>query len=313
MRITNLFALLLVALITTFLSAQEKAEKEPAEPEVQPKEVFFSGPQVGEKLPSFTVRGVLADEGKDLDFVKQADGKPMVLIFVHEANRPSIGMTRVLTSYTMSRVKDGLTTGVIWLSEDATEAEKNIKRMQHALTAGTPTGISLDGKEGPGSYGLNRKVTLTILVAKEGKVTANFPLVQPSLQADLPKILTAVVAVAGGKVPKLEEMAAAGEGMRRDPKGGPDEKLRGLLRPVIQLDAKPEDVDAAAAVVEKYVENNAVARKEVGRIANTIIDAGKLTSYGTARAQEYLRKWAKDFGAPAAKSRPDAPQEPKSK
>ena len=48
-------------------------------------------------------------------------------------------------------------------------------------------------------------------------------------------------------------------------------------------------------------------------IANTIIDAGKLTSYGTPRAQEYLRKWAKDFGSPAEKPRPDAPQEPKSK
>ena len=97
---------------------------------------------------------------------------------------------------------------------------------------------------------------------------------------------------------------------RPDPKGGPNlDELRGLIRPVIQLNAKPEDVDAAAAAVEKYVEKNEAARKEVGRIANTIINAGKLKDYGTPRAQEFLSKWAKEYGSPAK----DAPKEPKSR
>ncbi|MGI8981292.1 MAG: hypothetical protein ACR2FY_18860 [Pirellulaceae bacterium] len=298
MRIRHLLSLALIPLAAAFLGAQERAKEAAPEQDAKPKEELFSGPQVGEKLSSFKVRGVLGDEGKELDFVKQADGKPIVLVFVHEVNRPSIGMTRVLTAYTTSRMKDGLATGVVWLSADATEAENNIKRMQHALTAAAPTGISLDGKEGPGSYGLNRKATLTILVGKEGKVTANFALVQPSLQADLPKILKEVVAVAGGKVPKLEEIAGVGEMVRKDPKNEPAQELRGLIRPVIQRDAKPEDVDAAAAAVVKYIEKNEAARKEVGRIATTIIDGGKLSNYGTARAQEHLRKWAKEYGPP---------------
>ena len=311
MRITHFFSLALIPLITSFLGAQERAKKEAPAAEEKPKEELFSGPQVGEKLPSFKVRGVLGNEGKELDFVKQADGKPLLLVFVHDVNRPSIGMTRVLTSYTTSRAKDGLATGVVFLSDDATETENRIKQMQHALTATAPTGISLDGKEGPGSYGLNRKVTLTILVAKEGKVTANFALVQPSLQADLPKILKEVVAVAGGKVPKLEDIAGAPEMMRRDPKAGPNlDELRGLLRPVIQLNAKPEDVDSAAAAVEKYVAKNEAARKEVGRIANTIIDAGKLKDYGTPRAQEFLTKWAKEYGSPPKEPTKDAPKKP---
>ena len=66
-----------------------------------------------------------------------------------------------------------------------------------------------EGKEGPGSYGLNRNVTLTILVGKEGKVTANFALVQPSTQADLPKILEEVAKVAGGPVAKAEHLIVA--------------------------------------------------------------------------------------------------------
>src|SRR5687767_15568811 len=134
------------------------------------RDPIFSGPQVGEKLPPFLVRGAFdADAGKELDFVKQASGKPLVLVFVHDANRPSIGMTRALTSYTVGRAKDGLVTGVVWLDDDVTEAENMLKRIRHALTAGAPTGISLDGKEGPGSYGLNRNVTLTILVGKDSE------------------------------------------------------------------------------------------------------------------------------------------------
>lgn len=256
----------------------------------------ISGPQVGEKLPPFKVRGALEPhEGKDIDFVETAKGKPLVLVFVHDVNRQSIGMTRVLTSYTKSRAKDGLTTGVVWLSDDATEAENQIKKIKHALAEGVPVGVSPDGREGPGKYGLNRKVTLTILVGNKGKVTANFALVQPSLQADLPKILEAVVKEVGGKVPKLEDI----EGMPKAPKEAPkqDPNLRGLLVPVIKRDATPEEVEKAAKALEEYLAKNEATKAEVGRICNTIIDAGKLADYGTPKAQEFLKKWAKEYGA----------------
>jgi hypothetical protein len=270
-----------------------------------PEEQVFSGPQVGEELPAFKVQGVFGEAaGKELDFVTAAEGKPLVLVFVHDVNRPSIALTRSLTKYTAGRAADGLHTGVVWLSDDATEAENTLRRMQHALTAEAPLGISLDGKEGPGSYGLNRNVTLTVLVAKDGKVTANFALVQPSLQADLPKILEAVVAVAGGTAPPISELIGQGA-MRREDAEDNLAELRELLRPVIQRTATEAEVDEAAAAVEKYVAENEAARREVGRIANTIIDAGKLTDYGTPRAQEFLTKWAKEFGKPEAAA-PDA-------
>jgi hypothetical protein len=261
----------------------------------------FSGPQVDEKLPAFKVRGVFdAEAGKDLDFVTQADGKPIVLIFVHDLNRQSISVVRVLSSYTVSRAKDGLHTGVVWLDADSTEAENTLKRIKHALTPNAPIGISLDGKEGPGAYGLNRNVQLTVLVAKDNKVTANFALVQPSLQADLPKMLDAVVKVAGGKVPKLEDIEGMPK-MARPMANAPmqDPNLRGLLSPVIRLAAAAEDVDKAAKALEEYCAKNEATRAEVGRIANTIIDAGKLKDYGTERAQEYLQKWAKEYGTKA--------------
>jgi hypothetical protein len=268
----------------------------------------FSGPQVDEKVPAFKVRGVFDDSaGKELDFVTAAGDKPLVLIFVHDVNRQSISLVRVLSSYTVSRAKDGLHTGVVWLNEDATEAENTLKRIKHALTPNAPTGISLDGREGPGAYGLNRNMQVTVLVSKAGKVTANFALVQPSLQADLPKILDEIVKVAGGKVPKLEEIEGMPAMARPAANGAPEVNLRALLTPVIRLSAEAEDVERAAKAIEAECEKNEAMRKEVGRIANTIIDNGKLKDYGTPKAQGYLEKWAKAYGKPAAPK----PAEPK--
>ena len=272
--------------------------------DVAAQEKLFSGPQVGETLPPFKVRGFFDDAaGKELNFVQQAAGKPIVLVFVHDMNRMSLSLTRILTSYTASRAKDGLNTGVIWLADDVTEAEIVLKRSGHALAKEAPLGISLDGKEGPGSYGLNRNVTLTILVGKDGKVTANFPLVQPSLQADMPKILEAVSKVVGGPVAKLEDIPLAKAMLSKQPAASTDDpKAIGLLRQIIQRTAQPEDVEKAATALEEYMKTNELARKDIGRRARTIVDGGKVSDYGIPKAQEYLRKWAKEFGgAPATK------------
>ena len=62
---------------------------------------------------------------------------------------------------------------------------------------------------------MNRKVSLTVLIAQENRVTANFALVQPSL-TDVPKILAKVVELIGGEVPPLEQLAAPPGMMKRD-------------------------------------------------------------------------------------------------
>lgn len=261
------------------------------------QEPIFSGPQPGEKLPLFEVRGVLGESaGKTLNFVKDADGKPIVLIFVHELSRPTIGFTRTLSAYTITRVKDGLHTGVTWLDDDASTAEATVKRVQHALTAQAPLGVSLDGREGPGSYGLNRNVALTIVIAKDHKVSANFALVQPSLQADMPKVLEAIAKVVGGPVPKLEDLPEMKEAMQRtgDQAGSANEQLRPHLRSIIQKNASRDNVVTAIEKLEKFVSENAEAKRELIRIAKTIVDNGKLENYGTEPAQEFLRKWSEE-------------------
>ena len=298
-----------------------------AEQNAESNEAIFSGPQVGEALPPFKVQGVFDDQaGKDVNYVELANGGPVVLIFVHDVNRQSISLARILSTYTNSRAKDGLVTGMILLHDDVTEAESMLKRMRHAIgpvkasiTSSNgdakneqaasieyaTVATSKDGREGPGSYGLNRNVTLTILVGNENKVTANFALVQPSLQVDLPKILERVVAVVGGEVPKLEDLEGMPATMQQRESKGNAPDMRPLLGPVIRRDATEEQVVTAAEKVEAAAAKDRAIRNEVGRIANTIIDAGKLEDYGTPKCQEYLKKWAKEIGnprTPAAKN-----------
>ncbi|HUG89506.1 MAG TPA: hypothetical protein VML55_01645 [Planctomycetaceae bacterium] len=268
-------------------------------------EAVFSGPQPGEKLPAFKVRGVYAAAaGKDVDFVAQAGGGPLVLVFVHERTRPAFGIVRALMNYDRQRRldeslrgTDDLTLGVIWLTADATETEKWLGVVKQYLGEDAPVGISLDGAEGPGSYGLNRNVALTILVADEGRVAANFALVQPSLQADVPKVLDAIVKVAGGRMPDLRRLDGEKRPAPRPMAELPDE-LAGMLRRLIRKDAGDEQVARAAREIEAYFEKHKDAGPQVGRIARRIIDAGRLENYGTPKAREQLKTWAEKY-APA--------------
>lgn len=271
---------LTAVLAASFVRAEEPAEK------------VFSGPQAGEKLSPFKARGLFGDlAGKEFDLVETAKGKPLFIVFVHEVSRPSLGVTRVLMTYAHKRAKDGLTSGVVFLTDDATKLETWANVAKGALPTEVPLGISTDGAEGPGAYGLNRKVALTVLVGNEGKVTGNFALIQPSVQADVPLVLKSLVAaLGGGEVPTLAELGVPQE-RNTDPVD-----FRALLGPVIKLSATPEEVEMAAAAVEAAVAKNEAARKELGIRCKRIVDAGKVSDYGTPPAQEYFKKWAEKYG-----------------
>ncbi|MFN7733258.1 MAG: hypothetical protein ACK5OB_15285 [Pirellula sp.] len=283
----------------------------------------YSGQQVGEPLSPFSMRVAIGPMvGKEMDLLDRAGNGPLVVIFVHDVNRQSVALTRIASRYAASRAKDGLTAGVVLLDDDLTKGEATLNRIQHALIPRVPTGVSLDGGEGPGAYGLNRKVQLTVLVAKEKQVTANFAIVQPSLQVDLPQIVAAIVEQVGGTAPELKDLLAQEPAMLRSDESkrgavemrrpeGPrsadiNMELRPLVRPLIQPDASEEDVDRAAQAILVEVEKREAIRNEIGRIATTIVQSGKLANYGTPRAQEYLQKWAEAYGPTAQSPKVDA-------
>ena len=262
---------------------------------------IFSGPQVGEKLVPFKAYGVFGDAAGQTQVVLDGNTKdPTILVFVHQLTRPSIGLTRMILNYADSRKKDGLQTELVFLSNDRSAMADRIKRARHALPTGVSPRISADGIEGPGPYGLNRKVAMTVLVGNEGKVTANFALGQPSIQVDGPKVGHAIVQVLGGdKAPTLKQMGFTPPQMRRGMQdrmqAQQDSVYRQKIAPVIRGETIA-DVKKAAEVVEAFAKEHAWFRDRVGKAANLIVNGPRFESYGRIpEARAYLKKWAKDM------------------
>ena len=182
---------------------EEKEYKEDKSIQVKDPEGFyanqknrlFSGPQSGEKLPPFQVKGI---DGKKFDIAAHTDGKPIVL-FLQDANgvgiKGLVNATRILLKIDRihkrrmatdaEKSKQGLQIGVVILADEIDELPEWAQRMlKDELPNVVLKGISQDGREGPGSYGLNRNVSQTVIVVKDGKVLHNFAFVQPMLYAD---------------------------------------------------------------------------------------------------------------------------------
>ncbi|MEO1525991.1 MAG: hypothetical protein AAFX06_11185 [Planctomycetota bacterium] len=272
-------------------------------PCVRGEDDVFSGPQVGEPLPGLKYTGVFGDEeGKEIDFTAVSKDKASLVFFVHKRSRPAFALFNSLIKFTAKR--DNIATGLVFLSDDASETTSWMTRIRRVFPEGATYGVSPDGLDGPGAFGLNRNVTLTVLVAEEGKVTGNFALVQPSLQADGPKIAKAIVDVTGGgDVPTAEQLAGPRDMRRTDTRR--DAKLGTLVRSVIQKDASKEDVAAAVEKVEQYVADEPAARKELGQIASRIVGSDRLETYGTETAQEAIKSWAKKYGQTREKMEAD--------
>ena len=161
-----------------------------------------SGPQVGDKLAPFAIRGVLDDEaGKQIDLVKDAAGKPLVIYFLHERSRQSVALARQVLNDAAARKAEGLDAGLVLLAADAAATEDWVKIATQALPRGVPIGISSNGAGGPPAYNLNRNVQATVIIAKDNRVLANFALTQPSVTEDAPKIAEAVSIALGQKKP----------------------------------------------------------------------------------------------------------------
>ncbi|MFO0977095.1 MAG: hypothetical protein U0996_11905 [Planctomycetaceae bacterium] len=260
---------------------------------------LLSGPQPGESLPPLPVREFLPDgSGQEKDLTALTGEKPFVIVFFHERTRPAFGLSNAVLRFAETR-RD-LVANLVFLTADSTETETWLKQVRGLIPERITLGVSPDGLEGPGAWGLNRNVALTIVTGQKGKVTQSFALRQPALDSDGPKILQAIADVSGGgEIPKIADLAG-GQNMRRgqNAKGGAVSeevlaKLRTLLRPVIQKDASEADVRAAAEAVEKEAASNEEFGKELSASCRRIVDSGKIENYGSAVAQEYIKTWAK--------------------
>jgi hypothetical protein len=166
---------------------------------------FPSGPKVGEKLSDFKALAFSGgDAGKEFKFTEKTKNAPTLLIFMHAPNengitRPGLQFLRPVDKFAAEN--DKLKTHIVWITGDKEKTEGFLKRAEKSLSLQSPVSICLEGKDGPAAYGLNDKVSITVLVAKEGKVVANFALVDPNAK-DSRKVIMAVSKALGKEPPK---------------------------------------------------------------------------------------------------------------
>lgn len=261
----------------------------------------FSGPQAGEPLPELPIQLVLDEDPSKLQDATAAepDAPHQLVIFVHQFTRPSIAFTRTLSDYAASRKKAGLKTAVVFLGADTTALTTQLQRAKHALPKNVNLGVSPDGVEGPGSFGLNRNVTLTILVASEGDVKFNQALIDPSLPVELPKTLKAICDLVGGEPPTVDALLAKASGaegtMRRggnqpatqDQRPAGFDQVEPLLRRLIRKETSDADVDKLAKEIDEILKDHPAAQARLKEIATKVHKI-----YGSDQAQTHLRRWA---------------------
>jgi hypothetical protein len=272
----------------------------------------LSGPQKGEKIAPFAVFDVASR--KD---VEVAAGGPLLLVFIHELSRPAAALLRALDDTGQIKRVRGLRTHFVSLSPDRDGAERQLPNVVKSLNLRSPLGISVDGAEGPGAYGLNREVALTILVANDDRVAANFAIVQPN-ETDAPRIREAVDAVLKAPAAAVEgspdelkaeivrlreevlrlreeiealklraERPAPGPSMRQ---AAEDTTLVNHCRRLIQMRATKEDLDAAVKDIEAYIEGKAELRKQYAAILERVLKLEYGNDLGKAAMRAQLEK-----------------------
>jgi len=286
------------------LAADARTQADADEPEQAAEEVF-SGPQKGEKLVSFKVVGVYDElAGKEFDPVGNAAGKPTLIVFVHKLTRPSHRLVRMLTDYAADRSldeagKQRLVPQIVWLSADPSAAREYLTKTRRVLGLRAPVGVSVDGLEGPGAYGLNRNVTLTVLIGRAGRVTANFALLQPS-DTDAPQILAEVAKLLGEEPPTMEDLLAAapdgGRGMGGGMRRGTDPRLLASFERLKTPDLTIEQIAAIAAQIDARVKAQPDRQTDLGRLAGTLTKRRDFELIGTAAARDHIVRWAKAYG-----------------
>ena len=235
--------------------------KDPAGYQTKGKQIF-SGPQTGEKLPALKVTGLFGDtKGEAFDPIKRAGNRPQILFFQDDSGvgiRGLFGFANAIHQVN-EKADQELQVACIFLADEANTITSRYAGIFGRLRERGVNVIAVasGGRSGPGSYGLNRNIAQTILVAKDGKVTWNFVSEQGLLFAD-PHILGAVAEAVGEK---RETVAAWLNAAGSDDRAPANKELARRQR-------------ALRTKLGKLVEAGKLTRREAGELYRAAFDGG---------------------------------------
>lgn len=218
-------------------------------------EAVFSGPQIREKLPQFQAASLVGDnKGKQVDPVADAGKRPLVLFFQDDngvALRGLFGVSDAISKIARKAEQD-VHVACVFLTDDPDSITSRYGRVFGRLRAqGVDLiAVSPDGRNGPGALGLNRTVSQTIILAKDGKVTRNFVFRQGMLYAD-PHVMGGVAELVGEKRETVGTWLA--EASAAEARGRGD-------------DAQSAAKSAFRQKLGEYVKSGKITRSEAGEL-----------------------------------------------
>ena len=139
---------------------------------------IYSGPQPGENAPAFQAINLRGEQaGQDLNPVDLAGDKLHLMFFVGQSRTFGrfLGQLRRQLQAIEKNSKQPWAMSVIVCTDDANEAEKMFAVLNQRYPENLIVALSKDGSAGPPAYGLDKNLTATVLVVKDGKVTHNLP------------------------------------------------------------------------------------------------------------------------------------------
>lgn len=255
---------------------------------------IYSGPQPGEKVPSLTAFNLRGDQaGREFDPVELAGDKLHLMFFVSKSRTFGrfLGQLRRQLQTIEKHSKQRWAMSVIVCTDDANEAEKSFAVLDQRYPKNLIVGLCKDGSAGPPAYGLDKNLTATVIVAKNGKVAHNLPYAGDAFYTQ-PHILGAIANAMGVNHDTLrtyigdkpgdavtEAYSRGARGNRGNTKVPPRRGFRKKLAPLVLS----ETITRAEAGELLRVSGDVTAlRTKIGKL----VEAKTLTR---AEAQELLR------------------------
>jgi len=216
---------------------------------------IFSGPQPGEKLPPFkAVRLSGEHEGQEFDAVALAEDKLHLLIFARKARtfgRFLPELARQLDAIERNSKREWEMSYIV-VNDDPNDVEKKFEALKRRFPASIATGLSKDGSDGPPAYGLDRTLTATVIVAKDGKVVHNLPYPSDAFYTQ-PHILGAVAGAMGVDHATLRKLIG----------DAPGDQISAVARG--RRDAKTAPINTKCPVTGKAVDGSSPTASFRGR------------------------------------------------
>lgn len=150
---------------------------DPADWKKQQEKTIYSGPQPGERVTSISAINLRGDSaGRELDPVETAGDKLHLMFFVGKSRTFGrfLGQLGKQLQVIETNSQQPWAMSVIVCTDDANEAQKSFTVLDQRYPQNVLVALSKDGSAGPPAYGLDKNLTATVLIVKDGKVLHNF-------------------------------------------------------------------------------------------------------------------------------------------